>query len=99
MPYPEGMASSSIAPNHPYFTPPAQSNSFRNAALQDLDLVRGSIAVMREAKKKIEALHRAAPRQGYPNELYAGAELLPAIDDAIEMLESDDKTIEMVAEI
>ncbi|GAA4475479.1 hypothetical protein [Gluconacetobacter asukensis] len=99
MPYPEGMTSHSSAPNHPYFTPPAQSNSFRNAAWQDLDLVRGSIAVMKEAKKKIEALHKKAPRQSYPRELYAGAELLPAIDDAIEMLEGDDKTIEMVAEI
>ncbi|TWB00394.1 hypothetical protein [Gluconacetobacter diazotrophicus] len=99
MSYPQGMASQSSAPNHPY--PPASplTNSFRDRAWKDMDLVEGSAKILRTARKEIEALVKAAPCQGYPTPLYADQDLLPAIDEMMEMLESDGGLIERVAGI
>lgn len=64
-----------------------------------MDLVEGSTKILRAARKEIEALVKAAPCQGYPTPLYADQDLLPAIDEALEMLESDGGLIERVAGI
>ncbi len=93
MPYSEGMASSSTAPNHPYPGNFTARDEYIDRAWEDINYITQFQEAVSAAMKKVKSAERNAAGQSYRQPIFAFDAAITELDQIHARLEADAKLI------